>query len=82
MLGESIPTKLIFFFTKYFAAEDAKPGLFLKYDSFCKLFSQPVKKTTVELFGIPPNFFSKLVISFLVTLFDFYQNSITNQPLQ
>jgi len=30
MLGESIPTKLIFFKTKYFPAENANPGLFLK----------------------------------------------------
>ena len=50
ILGESIPTKLIFLEIKYFAAEEDKPGLFLKKDFFSKFFCQPVEKITVELF--------------------------------
>ncbi len=37
MLGESIPTKLVFFKTKYFPAENANPGLFLNIHNHCSM---------------------------------------------
>jgi len=66
ILGESIPTKLMFLEIKYFAAEEDKPGLFLKKDFFSKFFCQPVEKITVELSFIISYFFSKLIISVFV----------------
>jgi hypothetical protein len=66
MLGESIPTKFVFFDAKYLAAEDERPGFSAKKFLRFRLLFQPVKKTTVDLCGIIPFLFSNCKISFFV----------------